>query len=829
MSNNFNREGYDPSHVRGSSRYSPRDPRDESRRRIDFGYRDHSLYRSDSGRSGYHNISQRHSRDLDVDKSKLALDIINAVIGYKSNVNMRDRSPPRKQFRGDRGGMRPHEDLPRDHHHSQSVWERLGGPSHHHPSHSGSGDLQDRRMAKSHQSKPLYNARTSESSSSYLQSMEEKAVPTHWRGSSKRNKWEAKEETKRKNEVQGKGYGKNRNTTEDQESSEKTKESLDQGKGDEEELSEELLSLPREALKCHICDKKLFVSPKSYMEHIRGRAHKIIRSAYQDTIKAQIALLQANSKMAECNLTNSKMKFSKRKCNICNFHLASMKRYHNKTKEHKLLVRYMHSRCCGMNFFTRNELEDHRLTLEHHKNEWYKNGEVNNKKEEEDINQIEEENQQEVENEEEEEEETEEIKKHGVAGGDLHGSKGPNEEGFDNMLEELYRKSDHPEAISFRSLEPYDPSLPCGLNFLSKKSTYQCGVCPNSRLVNGNTIERHFHSLLHYSNLYAHLELQPDKKEQEEEKCAKKIEAEEVKKTITSGSQELEEKLKEVRKEILEEKGKELAENGKRKHSWDVGNEEDEDKVKVDLPCVKGQDQVETEKEEEELEKDDHEKEQLVEKLDQHKEQSGEEPEELINKREQDKKQDKEEKEKLVKIREQDKGKDREEMVEIINKGEQDKKQEREEVQEQEKVDLLKTIDQNKEKGREENEERVEDESKEVEEKRQSRKEKEEGMEDESKKKGEEQEKEQGRKEEEEINKRQELQMEEDDNNSNEDEEVDLEDIDNMETVDEVCDDDEMADQDSCANDEDDEIIDLQEVGEEIDTDIGNMCGEKQE
>ncbi|KAK4306717.1 hypothetical protein Pmani_021475 [Petrolisthes manimaculis] len=825
MSNNFNREGYDPSHVSGSSHYrvghsrSPRDPRDESRRRIDSRYRDHSRYRSDSERSGYHNISRRHSRDLDVNKSKLALDIINAVIGYKSNVNRRDRSPPRKQFRGDRGGMRPHEELPRDHHHSQSVWERLGGPSHHHPSHSGSGDLQDRRMSKSHQSKPLYNARTSESSSSYLQSMEENAVPTHWRGSSKRNKWEAKEETKRKNDVQGKGYGKNRNTTEDQESSEKTKESLDQEEEDEEELTEELLSLPREALKCHICDKKLFVSPKSYLEHIRGRAHNMMRSAYQDTINAQIALLQANSKMAECNLINSTMKFSKRKCNICNFHLASMKRYHNKTKEHKLLVRYMLSRCCGMNFFTRNELEDHRLTLEHHKNEWYKNGEVNNKKEEEDINQIEEENQQ------EENEEEEEIKKHRVAGGDLRRRKGPNEEEFDNMREELYRKSDHPEAISLRFLEPYDPIFPYGLNFLSKKSTYQCGVCPNSRLVNGNTIERHFHSLLHYSNLHAHLELQPDEMEQEKEKCAKKIEAEEVKKTITSGSQELEEKLEEVRKEILGEKGKELAENGK-----DVGNEEN--KVKVDLPCVKGQNRVETKKEEEELEKDYHEKEQLLVKLDQHKEQSGEEPEELINKMKQDKKQDKEEKEKLVKIREKDKGKDREEMVEIIDKGEQDKEQEREEVQEQEKEDILKTIDQNKEKIREENEERVEDESEqneEVEEKRQSREEKEEGMEDESKKRGEEQEKDQGRIEEEEITKRQELKMEEDDHNFNEDKEVDMEDIDNMETVDEVCDDDEMTDQDSCSNDEDDEIIDLQEVGEEIDTDIGNMCGEEQE
>lgn len=27
----------------------------------------------------------------------------------------------------------------------------------------------------------------------------------------------------------------------------------------------------------------------------------------------------------------------------------------------------MHVRCCGINFYTRDEYEDHRLTLEHHK------------------------------------------------------------------------------------------------------------------------------------------------------------------------------------------------------------------------------------------------------------------------------------------------------------------------------------------------------------------------------------------------------------------------------------------------------------------------------
>lgn len=52
---------------------------------------------------------------------------------------------------------------------------------------------------------------------------------------------------------------------------------------------------------------------------------------------------------------------------------------------------------------------------------------------------------------------------HIVVGADLHETKPPNEEMlFGNIVEELYRKSHHPEVTSLKSLEPYDPSVPHG-------------------------------------------------------------------------------------------------------------------------------------------------------------------------------------------------------------------------------------------------------------------------------------------------------------------------------------------------------------------------------
>lgn len=37
---------------------------------------------------------------------------------------------------------------------------------------------------------------------------------------------------------------------------------------------------------------------QSYMDHIRGRTHRILRAAYQDNIDAQISLLRANSQVS---------------------------------------------------------------------------------------------------------------------------------------------------------------------------------------------------------------------------------------------------------------------------------------------------------------------------------------------------------------------------------------------------------------------------------------------------------------------------------------------------------------------------------------------------
>ncbi|KAK3883573.1 hypothetical protein Pcinc_012116 [Petrolisthes cinctipes] len=480
MPGQFDRGGYDSGSYSGSSHHdyrvghssSPRDLREENRR--EQGYWPQSNMSGGEMR-GYYNPSSRRSNSLSIEKSRVALDIISAVLAYDSPLNERQGPPPSKQPRMEWGGMRSDEELPRDHHYSQSVWERLGqgGSTHHHPSHFGSGDHQDRRMAKSHQSKPLYNARTSKSSSRDPQSKEGKAVPTPRREASTRTRGEEPKEERRENEDQ---------------------------RDAEDMLTEEDLNVPPEALKCHICSCFKFSSVRAYYQHLNGRRHKFLRTAYQAKITAMIGLLRSNSQMAELQRTPKTRLLSKNtansKCVLCQCDMNFLKT-HTSSWEHRALVRYVHGRCCGQSFTTRDKVEEHILSVEHHQNEWnrQKRQEKEKKKlEEREMNQ-------------------EEGEKTGGRKRRICFNKHDDEEKlFGNVVEELHQKSRQPEVTSLKSLEPFDPAVPHGLNFLWKSVSYWCDVCPNAKMVHRNVMEQHFHGLEHYNNIVNHLKLKKDEK-----------------------------------------------------------------------------------------------------------------------------------------------------------------------------------------------------------------------------------------------------------------------------------------------------------------------------
>lgn len=60
-----------------------------------------------------------------------------------------------------------------------------------------------------------------------------------------------------------------------------------------------------------------------------------------------------------------------------------------------------------------------------------------------------------------------------VVGADLPEANPPNEEMlFGNIVEELYRKSHHPEATNLEFLEPYDPSVPHGSLYSTVYSSF---------------------------------------------------------------------------------------------------------------------------------------------------------------------------------------------------------------------------------------------------------------------------------------------------------------------------------------------------------------------
>lgn len=270
--------------------------------------------------------------------------------------------------------------------------------------------------------------------------------------------------------------------------------------------SGEITWLPREALQCHMCGLSKFPDIKSYMRHLESRRHETLKYSFHAKGAAILHFLRANSKLA----SQRKMLKSLRRgikgpimrCRKCQCEVFGYIREHAKTVEHIVLRNYLRVVCCNTTFFNRVDLEEHRLSLIHLKNQL---------EEEQKRQKMEAENQ------------VEEI---GVE---------ENEEGkiFADTIKHMKQKTQFAEVTNPENLMPYDPAVPQGLNFIWKRSHYRCKACPQVRLTTADDTEEHFKSLDHYNNLMAHLkaiEEEKEKKRLEEEEEARKAELERKKK-----------------------------------------------------------------------------------------------------------------------------------------------------------------------------------------------------------------------------------------------------------------------------------------------------------
>ncbi|KAK4306719.1 hypothetical protein Pmani_021477 [Petrolisthes manimaculis] len=504
-----------------------------------------------SGHGGSSHLmgSLSHLSHMGNDKSKLALDILNVVLSNDSPMSERrggggggggwEQGPPqRKQRRVDWEGMRPHKYPPREQHYRpRRAWERRGwsSPTQPYSDQYGAGDHQGRRMAKARRGKSWHDARSSKGGGRDAQAKEGDSSPAPQSDAIKEAKPEAKKEAE---EAVGKDGEERKEKSEDQEK-------------DEKKETEEITWLPKEALKCHMCNLSKFPDVKAYTRHMESRNHESVRYSFHAKGAAILRFLRSDSKLAAQRriLKNQRrnLKGPIMRCRKCQCEVFGYIREHAKTVEHIALRNYLRVECCNNTFFNRADLEEHRLSLEHLKAEWEK---------------------------EQKQKETEEEKEVDDDTCVRMSDEGKN---FIKTLKELRKTSLQPDVTSPETLAPYDPCVPQGLNFVSPKSYYRCEVCPGERLASAKQAQDHFRSLIHYNNIIAHL----NRLQEEKEKECKRLE-EEAKK-----AKELEEKKKqeEERKRKREEEDDDDKRNGEGDEGEEFSVEDIDNMETVDETC----------------------------------------------------------------------------------------------------------------------------------------------------------------------------------------------------------------------------------------------------
>ncbi|XP_050729015.1 zinc finger protein on ecdysone puffs-like isoform X3 [Eriocheir sinensis] len=541
------------------------------------------------------------------DKSKLALNILNAVLSSDNAMGEgRDAwehgPPPRKMRRMEWDELRPppaRRYPPR--YSPRRTWDRRGGPSYPRGDHhSGSTDYQARRVAKARRGKPWHDTRSGKGPGREGRAKEEQdlsddleresttaaagtsAAQAPQSSEDKMEEDEGKEETEASSQgkAEGKAEGEDKEAKEGEEGAAAGKSDDKEGKKDTDMVKQneagEITWLPREALQCHMCGLSKFPDIKSYMRHLESRRHETLKYSFHAKGAAILHFLRANSKLA----SQRKMLKSLRRgikgpimrCRKCQCEVFGYIREHAKTVEHIALRNYLRVVCCNTTFFNRADLEEHRLSLTHLKNQLEEGQKMEAESEVEDI------------------------------GVEESGNSLPalTEEGklFADTIKHMKQKTKFSEVTSPENLMPYDPATPQGLNFIWKRSHYRCKACPQVRLASAADTEEHFKSLDHYNNLMAHLkaiEQEKEKKRLEEEEAARKAEIERKKK------EEAEAKAAEEGKGGEGEEDKEEKEaEGKEKGDQEAEKEENEDSKKNgDMEGEEDEDLEEEEEEEE--------------------------------------------------------------------------------------------------------------------------------------------------------------------------------------------------------------------------------------
>ncbi|XP_071538770.1 uncharacterized protein [Panulirus ornatus] len=281
--------------------------------------------------------------------------------------------------------------------------------------------------------------------------------------------------------------------------------------------------IPKEALKCHVCEYYDFNSVKGFMNHLLSKNHEIIAHAYHAKGAAMLHLLKVQSKLAAQRYTLKSQKMGMRaritECTKCQCPVFGNLVEHMKTREHMMVSDYTKCALCQILFDNRISLENHRLSLRHLQESHSVTEEVKGQLEQVEKNLDEHENQMEVNVDQHTLEKAVKIKKN---------EDGQNAEGTskDDAVDQL--KITHKDTLvwNVKYIPSYDPAVPTGLNFIEKEALFYCKVCQIKTMKTAREAHAHFCTPEHYENFVAYLKKLKENKELEKIKQEKLIKEE---------------------------------------------------------------------------------------------------------------------------------------------------------------------------------------------------------------------------------------------------------------------------------------------------------------
>ncbi|KAK8383847.1 hypothetical protein O3P69_015942 [Scylla paramamosain] len=450
-------------------------------------------------------------------ESRIALDILKSVLS--SDAPERDHwdhgPPARKMRRLDWDGARsphmhkyPYRERPYPGHHQYRGWDQgragMVPRSHHCYRKMSNSQLREMEMARSEMPHPDkkekkdLEKKTSGGVKRVREGDEEKekasAEETAGEEGTQSTEKEAAEEQEKSEEVKEKNEEQPSVKKETKE--EKGEEVKEKKEAETDDTPQANFVFPRTALKCHMCDMTKFPNIKAYLSHLGSKNHERIAHVFHARCAASMDLLIAESKLA--NKRRTRLRGKAHWCYECVCFMNTHPKEHYHSIEHTLVSRYMEMQCCGY-LYNRANVEEHRLSMRHLKNQIAYDEAQQTKKEKEK---------------------------------ELRASGKEEEAAFHKEVAEFKRrglereKEEGLHPLTVANMPPHDPTRPLGLDMLYKETRCQCDVCHCS-ISSVRLARYHFRSLEHYHNMCAHFaaieeakELERKKKE-EEEKAAK--------------------------------------------------------------------------------------------------------------------------------------------------------------------------------------------------------------------------------------------------------------------------------------------------------------------